>query len=470
MNPEMQKFYQHLPYGLRCAGASVWGYRLRAWRYGPQTDRKTAEALERESWDQVSWNAWREEKLPPFLDLAAREVPYYRKMWESRRKQGDRSDWGNLENWPLLTKEEVRANPEAFVRESSRRKRLYLERTGGTTGTPLKLWQGRETLQEWYALFEARWRNWYGVSRHDRWAIIGGQRIIRPEVRKPPFWVWNAGLRQLYISCYHLFPEYAADTLEAVRKSRAVYLLGYTSSLYFIACEILEQSLTPPPLKVVITNAEPLNTFQKEKMEKAFRCPVRETYGMAEMSAAASECEKGTLHLWPETGFLEVLQNGSAVPPGEPGELVSTGLIHRDMPLIRYETGDRIRLAAEDSPPCLCGRKLPRLACVEGRKHDVLKLKDGRTVWYFNPVFAGLPVRESQIIQERTDVFTVQMSCSRVLSSTEEASIIKRMLDLTGPARIQLTYSARIPRESNGKFRSVISRVAADSESRQEPS
>src|SRR2546426_6049288 len=37
----------------------------------------------------------------------------------------------------------------------------------------------------------------------------------------------------------------------------------------------------------------------------AFRAPVRETYGMTENVAAASECEAGRLHQWPEVGLME---------------------------------------------------------------------------------------------------------------------------------------------------------------------
>lgn len=462
MNSRVTCIYQALPYTFRCLGASLWGYHLRMLRYGPETERLVAEALEREFWDASQWKAWRDEKLPDFLEDAARKVPYYRAMWESRRKQGDLSDWRDLQNWPTLSKEEVRSNPQAFLRESGRRETLYLESTGGTTGTPLKLWQSRDTLREWYALFEARWRRWYGVSRHDRWAIIGAQKIVGPAARKPPFWVWNAGSNQLYISCYHLFPEFIPECLEAVRKCRAVYLLGYTSALHFLACEILERNLTVPPLKVVITNAEPVSPSQKAAMEKAFRCPVRETYGMSEMGAAAGECEKGVLHLWPETGYLEVLEQGVHVPAGQIGELITTGFIHRDMPLIRYETGDRLSLAPEDAPPCACGRKLPAIRAFDGRKHDVLSLRDGRKVWYFNPVFSGLPVRESQIVQEKLDVFSVVMNCSRPLSAEEEQAVIQRMKNLTGPALIQIQYSRLIPRGSNGKFRAVISRMSKD--------
>ena len=62
---------------------------------------------------------------------------------------------------------------------------------------------------------------------------------------------------------------------------------------------------------------------------------------MAEIVTAAGECNEGQLHLWPEVGWVEVFDNNQLVNDGTPGELVCTGLLNIDMPLIRYRVGDR---------------------------------------------------------------------------------------------------------------------------------
>src|SRR5437773_4765625 len=58
-------------------------------------------------------------------------------------------------------------------------------------------------------------------------------------------------------------------------------------------------------MKVVVTSAEPLAANQRAVIAAAFGAPVRETYGMTENVAAASECEAGRLHQWPEVGLTE---------------------------------------------------------------------------------------------------------------------------------------------------------------------
>lgn len=166
--------YHQLPPFARNIAATARGHYLKWWRYGPETDCLVEEALEREQWSVEQWNKWQEEQLAYVLHRAAIQVPYYRQQWEKRRQAGDRSSWQYLENWPILEKEVLRANPRAFVADDCDIRRMFHLHTSGTTGKPLSLWWSRKTVRQWYALFEARWRQWYGLTRRDRWAILGG--------------------------------------------------------------------------------------------------------------------------------------------------------------------------------------------------------------------------------------------------------------------------------------------------------
>src|ERR1051326_2404441 len=109
------KVYRHLPRGLRSIAVSTRGYYLRHWRYGPETDRLVEEALLRERWTRGEWEDWQQERLAYVLDRAATKVPYYRDHWAARRRAGDRASWNVLANWPMLEKETLRLNPEAFL-------------------------------------------------------------------------------------------------------------------------------------------------------------------------------------------------------------------------------------------------------------------------------------------------------------------------------------------------------------------
>src|SRR5204863_3503874 len=126
--------------------------------------------------------------------------------------------------------------------------------------------------------------------------------------------------------------------------------------------------------------AEPLYEYQREAISRAFGCPVRETYGMAEIAAAAGECEHGSLHQWRDTGIIEATDGDG------PSDFICTGLINADMPLIRYTVGDSGKLSAKKCP---CGRNLPAIETIEGRTDDLLYTVDGRRIGRMDPVFKG---------------------------------------------------------------------------------
>lgn len=457
---DLLAIYHRFPYPLKMLAATARGFYLHAWRYGLDHEQRVAAALERDTWSTERWASWQEEQLTYVLHRAAIQVPYYRQQWNKRHKNGDEIDRGTLRNWPVLEKAPLKAAPKTFVADDCKTRRMFHEHTSGTTGKSLDLWWSRGTVREWYALFEARCRRWYGVSRHDRWAILGGQLVTPIDQRRPPFWVWNAALNQLYMSSYHLAPDLIPAYLDALLQHEIRYLWGYTSSLYTLAQEALRLDRTDLKMKVAITNAEPVYDYQREAIEQAFQCPVRETYGMAEIAAAASECEHGNLHLWPEVGLVEIVQHDRILPPGKTGELVCTGLLNADMPLIRYRVGDTGSLRAE-SETCACGRTLPLLDSIEGRVDDVLYTPDGRRIGRLDPVFkAHLPVREAQIIQEEVDRIRVRYVPAPDYTAAAGRSIIERLQARMGKIEVVLQQVDEVPREPNGKFRAVVSQLS----------
>ena len=210
-----------------------------------------------------------------------------------------------------------------------------------------------------------------------------------------------------------------------------------------------------PGLKVVITVSEPLLEVQRSAIERAFGCPVVESYGMTEAVLSASQCLHGALHLWPESGVLEVVDGSHAVAAGEAGEFLATGLNNVDMPLIRYRTGDRGALAA--AGVCACGRTLPRLARVEGRSDDVLFTPDGRRVSRLGAVLkAGAPIREAQLVQETLERMRVRYVPAPEWSVEAEAEITAAIRSRMGEVEVLFERVEQIPRAANGKFRFMI--------------
>jgi phenylacetate-CoA ligase len=429
-------------------------------RYGSDLKNLMSESTEHETWSLEQWKSWEEGQLARLLHHSAIQVPYYRELWAERRKNGDQASWKELQNWPVLHKEALRAKPYSFLADNYNTHRLWEEHTSGTTGMPLTIRMSKSAVRQWYALCELRWRGWYGLSRHDRWGIFGGQMVTPFTRKKPPFWVWNLGLNQLYLSSYHISPQNAATYIKAFRKHQLTYLLGYASSLFSLAQLSLEQKLDIPVLKAVVSNAEPLYEHQREIISKAFQCPVYDTYGLSENVCAASECLHGNLHLWPEVGVTEILDDDKDIPvsKGETGRLVCTGFLNPAMPLIRYDVGDRGFLLHDVK--CACGRKLPVLGGIEGRADDVIQTSDGRRIGRLDPVFKNdIRIREAQIIQESLNLITVKYVPASGCSNEDLEILADRIRDRLGDIKITFYSHKQIPRSSNGKFKAVVSNL-----------
>jgi len=452
------RLYHRLPTPARSVAASAFGWYLRQWRYSAKTEALVAATLERDHWPADRWRDYQQERLSFVLERAATRVPYYRDLWAKRRRMGDRASWAYLENWPILSKDRVRENPRAFVADDCDPRRMFAEHTSGTTGKPLSLWWSRDTVRHWYALNEARGRRWYGISRKDPWAIIGGRMVTPFGQRRPPFWVWNAGLNQLYMSAYHLAPDLVSSYLDALARYRVTYLFGYSSGLHALAEAALRHGRTDLRMAVVITNAEPLLDYQRRAIGEAFRCPVRETYGMAEIVAGASDCEHGALHWWPEVGMLEVCDEDRPVAPGGLGDLVSTGLLNADMPLIRYRIGDSARLSAA---ACDCGRSLPLMESLEGRTDDLVITPDGRKVGRLDVVFKeNLPLAEAQIVQETRTRIRLRYVPAPGFTLQVIDDVRQRLQERLGQMEIVFEEVDQVPRGAFGKFRAVVSNLA----------
>ena len=462
MHRSLRSLYHYLPYSTKTIAASLYGAYLNHWRYGSDTEALISAANDRECWSKAAWKNWQEERLNFILERAATRVPFYRDYWNTQRRNGNNKSWHYLENWPVLEKETLRQCPLMFLAEDCDARKMYKESTSGTTGKPLTLWWSQATVQNWYALFEARWRLWNGVSRNDRWAMLGGQLICPVSQTKPPFWVWNYSLNQLYMSSYHLAPSLLPHYWQAIRKYDIKYIFSYTSSIWALTQYALEASIEIPDLEVVLTNAEPLSSEQKQVMEKVLKCPVRETYGMAEIVGAASECCDEQLHLWPEVGYIELLNAQLDSSGKKIGEMICTGLLNADMPLIRYRVGDRASFDDQESL-CTCGRLLPRLTGLEGRTDDLLYARDGRMVGRIDPLFKGdFPIRQAQIIQESLEHIRLKyVPAAGYNRKALENSLLKAIQERLGSMKVTLEPVSQISRTKNGKFRSVISHLSA---------
>jgi phenylacetate-CoA ligase len=250
------------------------------------------------------------------------------------------------------------------------------------------------------------------------------------------------------------------DYVQALNRFRPVTMTGYASANYFLARFIAELGLRVHSPRAIITESERLEPHMRAALETVFRARAYEEYGSVENCALATECERGRLHVHPDFGYVEILRpDGQPCALGEIGEVVMTGFANPNQIFIRYRIGD---LGAWGIEPCPCGREsLPVLGELIGRLEDTVVGPDGRETVRFHGLFIDLPgVLEGQVIQESLSRFVVNIVPSPSYSRADAEAIRARMVTRLGAqVSVEVHELDTIPREPNGKFRAVISRV-----------
>jgi phenylacetate-CoA ligase len=449
--------YTELPVIGQNAVVSIYGLYWNWLRFGYGYSQFVQQYHERERFTSEQWQAWKVECLKNLLPACVNYVPYYRDNWSEPQKRAALK--GNLRALPLLEKEPLRADPQAFLRADMHPWRRQVSLTSGSTGTPIASYFTIPEVRQSLALREVRSARWAGVSFSLPRATFSGRMVEPNPDSRGPFYRFNAVERQVYLSAFHLRPDTALQYVEGLKRHKIEWATGYAVSYYLLALFMLEQNILAPNLKAIITTSEKLTPEMRSVMEQAYGCRIYEEYSTVENAIFASECEHGRLHVSPDVAVVEILRpDGSSCDPEETGEVVVTALSRAYQPLIRFRLGD---VAMWDSEPCPCGRQMPVIKEVIGRIEDVVIGPDGRQMVRFHGVFVNQPhVREGQIIQESLDFIRVKVVPTNDFGPQDVQDIVHRVqVRLGSKVNIEVEPVAEISRTKAGKFQAVISKL-----------
>ncbi len=341
-------------------------------RYGSAFTRFQHEAHAVEAWDPTEIERYQIAAIRESL-LAANQAPWYRERFVTL--QLDPAKFESLEqlrDYPVLTKRDLIDHREDLTNPRfEANQRLYIT-TGGSSGVPVgfHLHKGISRPKE-QAYLEAQWgrRGWR--SGH-RTAVIRG--MVTSSTADGRISSYDATRNWLILSSYHLTDARAPEYLAALNRFRPQHLHAYPSAALMLARWMeAEGKALDFPLTSLLCGSEKLTADAQAYLERIFSARVLHWYGHSERVVLAAQGRTSDhLYFWPTYGYAEL---GEEDADGH-REVIGTSFHNHVMPLVRYRTGDFVKVA---HPPA---GELPGLEvnAVVGRDYEFLVSGTGRRI------------------------------------------------------------------------------------------
>ncbi|MCS6980802.1 MAG: AMP-binding protein [Flavobacteriales bacterium] len=320
-------------------------------------------------------------KLLNTLSYLSKYSPYYKKLLARHsRKPLEKWTWEIFRALPLTTKSHLIRHPEDFFCISSHRIKEWSS-TSGTTGEPLYVPLSEGDLRR-LARNEAWTFRMAGLRRGDVLQIC-----ITLDKRFMAGLAYWLGARKAGISVIRMGPGVLPLQWQTMHQRQVTALLAVPSFIPRLLEYAQSQGIDPQSLSVrtLIAVGEP--TIDEncrpnalcQSITQQWPLNIVSTYASTELQTAYTECPQHTgLHAQDDLVYTEILDDeGRPVEEGQAGQLVFTHFGVEAMPMLRYATGDIVRVWRS---PCPCGLTSLRIGPVVGRRELRLKV-NGTTIY-----------------------------------------------------------------------------------------
>jgi phenylacetate-CoA ligase len=420
--------------------------------------------MRRAYWSRERLLEYRNKRLREIVKYAYNNVPFYHeKFMQAGLNPEDIRTADDLSKLPVIRKDEVKRNLERMVSKEYNVSGLKMLRTSGSTGEPLYFYISRRE-DEFRKARHLRANIACGQRLRDRWVTITSPIYFNQATRLQRF------LRFYAPMSVSVFDDVSTQ-ISVIGRLKPDVLDGYASSLLLLAREVEKRGIDTIRPRIIISGADLIDPASRQIVEKVFGVPFYDQYGAAEFERLAWQCEeKNQYHVDADSVVMQFVdENGEEVAAGETGEIVCTSLFNKAMPFIRYAVGDIGKASEENS--CACGRTLPLMKIVEGRKDAIALLPDGRAISSF-AFIAGTyklsfynEIEKFRVIQKKPNnfKFLMVMKNDRIKeeSAKEEVeSYFRKMLNLENvDVNFEVEFVNDLPLDGSGKFKIFVSEL-----------
>ncbi|MBR1221738.1 phenylacetate--CoA ligase family protein [Bradyrhizobium sp. U87765 SZCCT0131] len=454
--------YVRLPLSTRAYVGRVLKHVPTSMKFGG-TYRHWREQIAKSREDVAFVESYRRTQLSEVVDRALKNAPYYARTIGpliGERRGGALMDpdvWSRL---PALSRQTVLDHrlemctvpPETLDRAS----------TDGSSGQPLSFLLDRNRSPIEYAFIHDAWSR-AGFTAGDWRCVFRGFDLIDGEHRHLER---EPALRELRVSVFHLNDETMASYLQEIRDGKIAFIHGYPSAIAIFAEYLIRKGLAPlSQIRGMFPISEKFYPHQRELIARAFdQARIVPFYGLSEKVAFAVERdgEPDTYEFNPLYGYTELVDDDGrpVTTPGTVGRIVSTGLLYKGMPLIRYDTRDVAELV--EVPHVANGFKLVVRRMTPRRNSEYVVGKSGTLI-----PFAGLcvPIDDRDMTREIQFIQTTpgEIDLMIVTENGEQPDLsnyLQRMaLRAAGDLSIHLKIVDQLPMSGRGKRKFIDQRL-----------
>lgn len=336
----------HLPAGQRERLAPIVRAVPSSLRYGPVFQRTLREV--RKARTVPSWAAAeREHRLEQLLSSAAGTDYYGSEPGYEALREGGAGVFERLSRLPVLTRDELSRNSLRMLTVPE--DRVQMTATSGTSGDPILFHLDRERgAAEWAYVFDA-WHRAAGYELDDWRLFLRGAADLPGGADH----YLQRATGELVLRVQALAPERIREQWSWVRDRGIHYLHGYPSALSYMA-RLVEEQLPEDDwrhrIRGVLAVSEEFTPGEQETFERVFpNAGISNFYGLSERTCFASMDPDGTFRSEPLYGITELLgEDGRPAEVGQRGRIVTTGLMIKGQPFLRYDTGDSAERVGTD--------------------------------------------------------------------------------------------------------------------------
>lgn len=386
-------------------------------------------AIEKASKEAIK--VFQEEKLSELLVYLSEHSPYYQALFAHQNIDIQLvKTLEDLQQLPVTTKSDLQEHNDDFFCVPMEKIVDYAT-TSGTLGSPVTFGLTDKDLDR-LAYNESISFACSGIQKGD---IV--QLMTTLDRRFMAGLAYFLGLRKLGASVIRVGAGIPELQWDSILKYKPKYLIAVPSFLLKLIkyAEINQIDFNNSSVKGVICIGESLRnqdfspSILASKITEKWNIQLYSTYASTEMSTAFNECSAfNGGHQHPELIITEVLdEQNQPVKAGESGELTITTLGIEAMPLLRFKTGDIVRLHTET---CSCGRNTPRVGPVLGRKQHMVKYK-GTTVYppAMHDLLTCFEDVQSHLIEISTDELGMDEILIKIAASNPSESLLEQIKD-----------------------------------------